>query len=236
MRTLEACLRDGARELGIPLPEQAAADFCRYYDFLLEKNRVMDLTAVSGEEDTARRHFLDSLSLLRCGEGLSGARIIDVGSGAGFPGLPLLLAQPDVQLTLLDSLGKRVDFLRELTALLGRDVQCIHARAEEQAKLEGWRESFDYAVSRAVARLSPLCELCLPFVRPGGALLAMKARDCAEEVAEAAHAIEVLGARLERSVEISVAGVPRSILVIRKTAPTPAEYPRRFAKIQKKPL
>lgn len=236
MRALAQCLRAGARELGIPLSEEAVADFGRYYDLLAERNRVMDLTAVSGEEDTARRHFLDSLSLLCCGEELSGARIIDVGSGAGFPGLPLLLARNDLQLTLLDSLGKRVDFLRELTALLGKDVQCIHARAEEQARLEGWRESFDFAVSRAVARLSPLCELCLPFVRCGGALLAMKAGDCREEVEEAGEAIRLLGAVLERQQPVSVGGIPRSILVIRKLAPTPAEYPRRFARIQKKPL
>ncbi len=236
MSALTDCLRAGTRELGLSLPEQAEAEFTRYYEFLMEKNRVMDLTAVTGEEETARRHFLDSLSLLSCGEDFSGARVIDVGSGAGFPGLPLLLGQPELQLTLLDSLSKRVDFLRELTALLEKDVQCIHARAEEQAKLEGWREGFDYAVSRAVARLSPLCELCLPFVRPGGALLAMKARDCAEEVEEAKNAIEVLGAELESIREVSVAGVPRSILVLRKVAPTPAEYPRRFAKIQKKPL
>lgn len=225
----------GAAEWGLPLGEAALAAFEVYAGFLTERNEVMDLTAVSGEEETARRHFLDSLSLLRLAD-FSGARIIDVGSGAGFPGLPLKLAVPSARLTLLDAQQKRVDFLSELCARLAVEADCVHARAEERALLPGERDGYDFAVSRAVARLNLLCELCLPFVKPGGALLAMKAKDCGEELAEAENAVRTLGAAFERTESFSVGGVERSVIVIRKLHPTPAGYPRRFARMQKKPL
>lgn len=225
----------GAAEWGISLSHEALDGFDTYAAELAAQNAVMDLTAVSGEELTAKRHFLDSLSLLRLAD-FSGAKVIDVGSGAGFPGLPLKLAEPSIRLTLLDAQQKRVDFLTELCAKLGSDAECLHARAEEQALKPEYRDAYDFAVSRAVAQLNLLCELTLPFVKPGGALLAMKAQNCEEEVAAARNAMKTLGAELERIESLEVDGVPRSIVIIRKREATPAGYPRRFARIQKKPL
>ena len=232
---LREVLLSGAAEWGLELSPRALESFEAYYAYLSEANQVMDLTAVEGEEETARRHFLDSLSLLRFAD-FRAKRIIDVGSGAGFPGLPLLLAEPTVTLTLLDAQQKRVDFLSGLCERLGVSASCVHARAEEAALEAGQRDSYDFAVSRAVARLNVLAELCLPFVKPGGAFLAMKARDCGEELAEAETALRRLSGRLETLERFSVAEVERAVAVIRKTGPTPKGYPRRFAKIKKNPL
>ncbi len=233
--SLREVLLSGAADWGLELAPQSLERFEAYYAFLSEANQVMDLTAVMGEEETARRHFLDSLSLLRFWD-FRNARVIDVGSGAGFPGLPLLLAEPTVTLTLLDAQGKRVDFLASLCEKLGVSVRCVHARAEEAALEPGERDAYDCAVSRAVARLNMLTELCLPFVKPGGAFLAMKARDCDEELAEAESAIRRLGGKRERLERFNVAEVERTLVVVRKTGPTPKGYPRRFAKIKKEPL
>lgn len=228
-------LAAGALEWGIALPPETLARFDEYCAFLREKNEVMDLTAVLEEEEIARRHFLDSLSLMTLAF-FARARVLDVGSGAGFPGLPLKLAEPSLELTLLDAQAKRVDFLRELTQRLGTEAACLHARAEEQALLPGYRDGYDFVLSRAVARLNVLCELCLPFVKPGGAFLAMKSRDSDEELREAERAIRRLGGAPEEVRELTVAGVPRRVAVIRKEKPTPKGYPRRFAKIKKEPL
>ena len=228
-------LAAGALEWGISLPPETRERFDLYYDFLREKNEVMDLTAVLGEEETAKRHFLDSLSLMTLAS-FEGARVLDVGSGAGFPGLPLKLARPSLRLTLLDAQAKRVDFLRELTEKLDVEAECLHARAEEQALLPGYREGYDFVLSRAVAKLNVLSELCLPFVKPGGAFLAMKSRDSDQELREAEKAISRLGGKLEEVRELTVAGVLRRVAVIRKVRPTPRGYPRRFAKIKKEPL
>ncbi len=233
--SLREVLLSGAADWGLELAPQSLERFEAYYAFLSEANQVMDLTAVMGEEETARRHFLDSLSLLRFWD-FRNARVVDVGSGAGFPGLPLLLAEPTVTLTLLDAQGKRVDFLASLCEKLGVSVRCVHARAEEAALEPGERDAYDCAVSRAVARLNMLTELCLPFVKPGGAFLAMKARDCDEELAEAESAIRRLGGKRERLERFNVAEVERTLVVVRKTGPTPKGYPRRFAKIKKDPL
>ena len=228
-------LAAGALEWGIALPPETLARFDEYCAFLREKNEVMDLTAVLEEEEIARRHFLDSLSLMTLAS-FEGARVLDVGSGAGFPGLPLKLARPSLRLTLLDAQAKRVDFLRELTEKLDVEAECLHARAEEQALLPGYREGYDFVLSRAVAKLNVLSELCLPFVKPGGAFLAMKSRDSDEELRGAEKAISRLGGKLEEVRELAVAGVPRRVAVIRKVKPTPKGYPRRFAKIKKEPL
>ena len=225
----------GMTEWGLELSPEALNAFEVYASYLAEQNAVMDLTAVSGEAETAKRHFLDSLSLLRVAD-FSGKRVIDVGSGAGFPGLPLKIAVPDMALTLLDAQQKRVDFLASLCEKIGADAECLHARAEEQALKPEYREGYDYAVSRAVAQLNQLCELTLPFVKVGGALLAMKAKDCAQEVKEAENAMKTLGAALETVESFAVGDIERSVVIIRKVSPTPAGYPRRFARIQKKPL
>ena len=232
---LEKILRSGLAEMGIDCSDSAIAAFRRYYDELTETSKVMNLTAISGEEDTARLHFLDSAAPLARFD-MSGKRVIDVGTGAGFPGLPMKLVCPGMELTLLDSLGKRVSFLQRVCDGLSlQSVECVHARAEECGER---REKYDYAVSRAVARLNVLCELCLPYVKPGGAFLALKGPSLGEELCEAERAIKLLGAQLEDIVEYSVPGIElsHSYAVIRKISAAPKKYPRRFAQIKSAPL
>ena len=232
---LEETLRHGLEAMGLPCAEEQLRSFRRYYDLLEEKNRVMNLTAISGEDESATRHFLDSAApLLRFS--LAGKTVIDVGSGAGFPGLPLRILEPRMRLTLLDAQQKRVDFLSEVCSVLGYDdVQCVHARAEELTELRG---RFDYALARAVARLNVLCELCLPYVKVGGAFLALKGPAVADELAEAERAVRLLGAETEAVIDYAVPGedLRHNIVVLRKIAPTPKQYPRRFAQIKKSPL
>lgn len=233
---LEDILRSGFEELGLPLDTRALERYRLYADTLEETNKVMNLTAISGEDDVARLHFLDCAALLGLVP-LEGKRVIDVGTGAGFPGLAMKIACPSLSLVLLDSLDKRIGFLRETCATLGfSDVACLHARAEEIP--EGCREAFDVAVSRAVARLGLLCELCLPYVKTGGVFLAMKGRDHAEELAEAGNAVRLLGAEVEAVRDYTVPGtdVIHSVIMIRKVRPTPPKYPRRWAQIKKQPL
>lgn len=206
-----------------------------YWQSVKKKNEVMNLTAVKEDDEAAERHFLDSLELMKLAD-FSGASVIDVGTGAGFPGVPLKIAEPSINLCLLDSLGKRVEFLRETCTALGIKAEALHARAEEQAMNIEYRDSFDFAVSRAVARLNVLCELCLPFVKVGGAFLAMKSGESEEEINEAKSAIKRLGGKIERVYDYELGGAARCVAVIRKLSPTPGAYPRRFAKIQKQPL
>ncbi len=234
--TLEQLLREGFQELGLPLDEAALRRYRVYAETLAEKNAVMNLTAIEGEENVARLHFLDCAALLT-GFELSGRRVIDVGTGAGFPGLALKIACPDMALTLLDSLDKRVGFLRECCGKLGfEDVNCVHARAEEAPA--DYRAAFDVATSRAVARLRVLCELCLPLVKKGGLFLAMKGPDCAEELAEASKAMGLLGGRAEPVFTYKIPGtdISHTVVAIRKIGDTPAKYPRPWAQIKKKPL
>ncbi len=233
---LEEILAAGFAELSLSVDERAIPRYRRYYDALAAQNKVMNLTAIDGEADSARLHFLDSAALLTLAD-FRGKSVIDVGSGAGFPGLALKVAEPDMRLTLLDSLDKRVRFLRGLADELGfEDVDCLHARAEEAPP--ELRESFDIACSRAVARLNLLCELCLPFVRTGGLFLAMKGPGAEEETREAARAIRLLGGELERVALYPIPGTDtrHSAVMIRKVRETPKNYPRRWAQIKKQPL
>ena len=233
---LEEVLRGGFAALGLPLDGTALSRYRLYADVLSETNRVMNLTAITGEAEAARLHFLDCAALLEAAD-LSGRTLIDVGTGAGFPGLALKIARPELSLVLLDSLDKRVGFLRGVCDRLGlADVTCVHARAEE-APAE-YRAAFDCAVSRAVARLNVLCELCLPFVRVGGAFLAMKGPEHADELEEARRAIRLLGGELESENDYTIPGteIVHSVIVIRKLAETPKNYPRRWAQIKKQPL
>lgn len=230
-------LIQGASSYGLKLTDTDAAAFGLYYARLEEKNRVMNLTAITGETEVAQLHFLDSLKLLMLGD-FNGRSVIDIGSGAGFPGLPMKIADRSIRLTLLDAQQKRIAFLETLCDELQLpDVACLHARAEDAA-LTGLRDSYDFAVSRAVARLSVLSELCLPFVKPGGAFIAMKGTDSDTEIREAKNAFHTLGADLENVVDYTIPGtdVTHRAVVLRKITPTPAGYPRRFAKIEKKPL
>ena len=232
-------LKKGAEERGLSLDEKALSQFAAYWDYLAARNQVMNLTAIRDQDEAVEKHFLDSLALAGAAD-LRGKRLIDVGTGAGFPGLPLKIAIPTLEVTLLDSLQKRVTFLEELTARLGLEgVSPVHARAEEWIRTAGEREAYDYATSRAVADLSVLLELTLPYVRVGGALLAMKTARAEEEIEAAAGAIATLGGTVEGRYDYSLPGSPevgRRIVIIRKVAPTPEQYPRRFAKIQKQPL
>lgn len=226
------------KSLGISFNPLARQRFATYCERLLETNKVMNLTAITQPDQVYLRHFIDSAAMLSLGS-FELASVIDVGCGAGFPGLPLKITQDSIRLTLLDSLGKRISFLQSLTDELGlQDVRCIHARAEEQALLPDMRESFDFAVSRAVASLPMLSELCLPYVREGGKFIAMKAQDYREELALSENAISTLGGKVcdIKTYSLPDSDIVRALIVIEKAAPTPQNYPRRFAKIQKKPL
>lgn len=227
-------LRQGLKELGLDAAKAEPLEaFARA---VLERNQVMNLTAITDEADFARLHLLDSAVLLNVAE-IKGKRVIDVGTGAGFPGVPLRILRSDFDLTLLDSTGKRIDFLRETCLALGlTGVDCVHARAEEIAAER--RESCDIATSRAVASLPVLCELCLPLVRVGGQFLAMKSAQSDDELDGAKRAIETLGARLNRVVDYTIptSDVTHRVIVIDKVRPTPKQYPRAFGQIKKKPL
>jgi len=230
-------VENGARQLGIALPPGAGVLFEKYHALLEQKNEIVNLTSIKGAEDVARLHFLDSLALLGIVD-FKNASVIDVGSGAGFPGVPLKLAEPSIELTLLDAKRKRVVFLFELCAGIGIEAACLHARAEESAYAPDMRERFDIAVSRAVARLNVLCELCLPFVSVGGVFLAMKGIDSAEEIEEASNTLRALGAEVAETLDYAIPDteIIHRAIVIRKMAPTPSTYPRRFSKIQKSPI
>lgn len=232
---MDRILRVGFDALGLCLTEEACERFSAYYSALEERNKVMNLTAITGEEDVARLHFLDCAALCSVYD-FAGKSVIDVGAGAGFPGLPIKIVCPDARLTLLDSNKKRVDFLSEVCGALAlTDVSCIHARAEEETALFS---SFDAAVSRAVARLNVLCELCLPFVKKGGVFIAMKGADCQNELSEAANAIGLLGGGEAQVRSYPIPGTDRMTraVVIPKIGDTPAGYPRQFSKIKRSPL
>ena len=232
---MEEILRSGLTELGVAFPEEAPERLRRYYELLSQRNQVMNLTAIEGEEPTARLHFLDSAAVLTQVP-LSGKTVCDVGSGAGFPGLVLKALCPDMSLTLLDSLQKRVAFQQEAAEAMGfSDVRYIAGRAEEQTEL---RASFDVVTSRAVARLRILTELCLPLVKKGGVFVAMKGPEPEEEMVEAARCIGMLGGGDTELVKYTVPGTDavHSLVIIRKVSSTPPRYPRRFALIKKQPL
>lgn len=237
---MEALIAQGLEELGLSqqVPAQAPAQLAEYGRLLLEKNQVMNLTAIREEDGVARLHMLDCAALLRCAD-FQGKTLIDVGTGAGFPGLALKILVPSLQVTLLDALGKRVDWLNEVAARLGLEgVEAIHARAEEQAQVKGFRDRFDFATARAVADLRLLSELCLPYVKVGGLFLAMKSVDSGPELEGAAHAIKLMGGRVREPVDYTIPGtqVTHRVLLLEKVAPTLKGYPRRWAKIQKDPL
>ena len=219
--------------MGRPLDEQTQDTLCAFGQAVVEQNKVMNLTAITEPSQVAKLHLLDSLSLLTLAD-LRGKKVIDVGCGAGFPGVPLKIACPEMELTLLDSLGKRMQWLETVLPTLGIDAQCVTARAEEAVSTR--RERYDFATSRAVARLNILLELTAPYVKVGGKVLAMKGTAAQEELAEAKNAIAQLGLKVEKVAEFPMDGTAHTVIVLKKVSPTPPKYPRRFAKIKQEPL
>ena len=231
---MEQLLHSGLTQMG--LSTEGIPSLIRYADLLVEKNKVMNLTAITEPGDIATLHFLDSVAMLTLAD-LKEKKMADIGTGAGFPGMPLRIVEPSIRLTLLDSLNKRIDFLKEVCDDLGlSDVECIHGRAEEFAV--GHRESYDIVTSRAVANLQMLSELCLPLVKVGGYFLSMKSVDSEQEVNDAKNAIKTLGGRIEKVVDYTIPGteVQHRLIFIKKIQETPKKYPRAFAKIKKNPL
>ncbi len=217
---------------GWELPENTVDKLCQFGQAVVKQNEVMNLTAITEPGQVAKLHLLDSLTVLKAAD-LNGKTLIDVGCGAGFPGVPIAIAA-DCRVTLLDSLGKRMTWLETILPTLGIEAACVTARAEEYAPSH--RQQFDYATSRAVARLNILLELTAPFVKVGGAVLAMKGSAAREELAEAKNAIEKLGLKLENCLDFDIDGATHSVIILRKVKPTPPQYPRRFAKIKQNPL
>ena len=231
---LKTALAESLTALGLTPPAGAVERLSLYCDRLLEKNRVMNLTAITDPEAVVRLHFLDSAALLPT-RALTGKRIVDVGTGGGFPGLVLKILDPSIDLTLVDSLGKRIDWLRELCGELGlEDVVCVKGRAEELTRDPAWRDRFDAAVSRALAAMPVLAELCMPFVRPGGLFLAMKSNKTDEEIDDARAIISALGGEPPFVMDYRLPGEDgyRRIVTIMKRKSTPEAYPRRWAKIK----
>ena len=228
----DTLLREAAA-LDLALSEETADTLCAFGQAVIQQNEVMNLTAIVEPTQVAKLHLLDSLTVLKAAE-LGGKTVIDVGCGAGFPGVPLAIACKDAKVTLLDSLGKRVSWLAETLPGLGIRAECVTARAEEAAASR--REQYDFATSRAVARLNILLELTAPFVKVGGAVLAMKGAAAQEELAEAKNAIRQLGLKLEAVHKFPIDGADHCVIVLRKVAPTPARFPRRYAKIKQMPL
>jgi 16S rRNA (guanine527-N7)-methyltransferase len=231
---MKPILQSGLSRLGVELPDETVDRLVSFGEAVLEKNRVMNLTAITDPDQAAELHLLDSLTLLKVLP-LAGKSLLDVGTGAGFPGVPLKLAVPSLRLTLLDSLQKRMRWLEdEALPALELEARFLSGRAEEFAAQ--YRERFDVVTSRAVARLNLLCELCLPYVHEGGYFLAMKGAQAGEELTEAAKAIRTLGGSFERTETFEIGGAAHTVVVIRKTAHTPPQYPRAWSRIKQKPL
>ncbi len=234
MSLMKETLVAGLPDLGLELSDEICQRLCDFGAAVVKQNEVMNLTAITEPDQVAKLHLLDSLSILKCAD-LKGKTLIDVGCGAGFPGVPTAIACPEVKVTLLDSLAKRVNWIESILPQLGiTNARCITARAEEA--ITAHREKFDFATSRAVARLNILLELTAPYVRVGGAVLAMKGAAAREELEEARSAISKLGLKVEAVKEFPMDGTMHAVIVLRKVRSTPAQYPRRYAKIKQSPL
>ena len=232
-------LADGAQRLGLKLSQEQLARFELYYRELTEWNRRVNLTAIVAYDEMQVKHFLDSLTLAPVLPSQASLRLLDVGTGAGLPGLPLKILYPGMRLTLVDSVAKKTAFLRHLVARLGLDaVEVMTGRAEDLARQEGYRERFEVVVSRGVAALSTLAELTLPFCHLGGIFVAQKKEDVSQEIERAARAIATLGGRVREVRRAEVDGLlqDRVLVIIEKVAPTPSRYPRRAGMPTKRPL
>lgn len=229
--------RNSMNSIGIELTDQQLNAFETYYDMLIDRNKVMNLTAITEFDEVMDKHFLDSVYLFRSIKLKADYKLIDIGTGAGFPGIPLKIVFPELKITLLDSLNKRVGFLNDVIDELNlNDIEAIHGRAEDIARDKAYRASYDIAVSRAVANLSTLSEYCLPFVKIGGKFVSYKSGDCADEVDNAKAAIHLLGGKINKIDEFSYSNNSRSFIVIDKVMNTSNKYPRKAGLPSKKPL
>ena len=229
---MKTTLSAGLPTLGLDLSDETKDTLCAFGRAMVKQNEVMNLTGITDDVGVANLHLLDSLTVMASAD-LAGKTLIDVGCGAGFPGVPLAIAS-GAKITLLDSLGKRMKWLEEVLPTLGIEAECVTARAEEAVATR--RESYDFATSRAVARLNILLELTAPYVKVGGKVLAMKGTAAKEELAEAKNAIAKLGLKIEEVKEFPIDGTNHAVIVLKKVSPTPKQYPRRFAAIKKAPL
>lgn len=227
------------KQWNIMLSEKQLQQFLTYFEMLVEWNKKMNLTAITEYEEVMKKHFVDSLSLTQAFDLSDNLSLIDVGTGAGFPGLPLKIVFPNLKITLLDSLNKRVQFLNAVIEELGlQDIEAVHGRAEDFAKENLLREKFDLAVSRAVANLTTLSEYCLPFVKVGGSFISYKSEKAADEIDQAKKAIFLLGGNLEKQIELHLpdSDIYRNLVVIEKKAASPKKYPRKAGLPAKEPL
>lgn len=225
--------------IGVTLTEEQIHQFLRYYELLVEWNGFMNLTAITDYDEVMKKHFVDSLSLIKTFDVTKKAKVIDVGTGAGFPGLALKIAYPNLQVTLLDSLNKRINFLNEVITQLGlTGVETVHGRAEDFAKPDKLRGKFDLCVSRAVANMSTLSEYCLPFVKVGGEFISYKSEKISEELETATKAISILGGKFDRSTEFNLpdSDIYRNLVVIKKVKESPKKYPRKAGLPSKEPI
>ena len=227
----------GLEKLNLNLSDDQIQQFLSYYEMLIEKNKVMNLTAITEYDEVIEKHFLDSISLCQVYDLSKPVRILDMGTGAGFPGIPLKIAFPEIEITLADSLNKRIKFLDEVVEELGlQKVTTVHARAEELARNKEYRENFDVVVSRAVANLSILGEYCIPFVKEGGCFISYKSGEVEEEVESAKKAIKILGGQIKNIFKFDLSDQKRSFITIEKIKATPKSYPRKAGTPAKMPL
>lgn len=227
----------GLEKLNISLSEEQIGQFLTYYELLIEKNKVMNLTAITEYDEVIEKHFLDSISLCQVYDLTKPVKVLDLGTGAGFPGIPLKIAFPEIEITLADSLNKRIKFLDEVIAELGlKKVTTVHARAEELARNKAHREAYDLVVSRAVANLSTLGEYCIPFVKNCGNFISYKSGEVENEVENAGKAIKILGGQLKEVYKFELSEQKRSFVVIEKVKTTPKTYPRKAGTPSKEPL
>ena len=232
-------LREKAAAFGIKLSDHQLEQFETYYEMLVEKNKVMNLTAITEKNEVIDKHFADSLALIKSGVSLTGQKILDIGTGAGFPGIPLKIAFPELEIVLLDSLNKRIKFLNEVIEALGLEkITAIHGRAEDFAKQKEYREQFDYVVSRAVANMSTLLEYCTPFLKVGGQFISYKSGKVEEELSSAQNAMKILGCKLNISIDFQLPNtdMDRKFVIYDKINKCAKKYPRQGGKPRKEPL
>ena len=237
MKDYNTLLFDESKENGIELNDRQIAQFNLYYELLTEKNKVMNLTAITEYNDVVKKHFIDSMMISRIVDMRKISTLCDVGTGAGFPGIPLKIVYPHIHLSLVDSVGKRVNFLSEVVEKIGlEDVETIHSRTEDLAHNQKYREKYDLVTARAVASMNVLSEYCIPYAKIGGYFAAYKSGNIEEELNNAQNAVTTLGGKIEKTDVFDLYGMGRSIVLIRKVKGTPKVYPRKAGTPSKNPL